>query len=566
MNRINPTTDVTEVEEELNLIAHNYNIPKEDVQLYAMIDAYNYVPIETYVNSNGRIVIEDVAQAAGLELYIGTKKQFLYKQYIVDHTNLRIDLDFAFKTGWDPKNYVVFRNGYLLNSVLYDIYCPNFGSIYTLKSIYSQTSFLEGDRIDVFYIEGYDKFKPIQFNHDVFIKNVKQFCEITKQQAVRIPYPYAQYPRETEMFYVFNTQTKRYLAKDEDYIVESGRQYIILKDETILTKVNEDSLTFVFPYCMTNYETEINADGVGEESGVSFTMSSYQWEPRHPGDLYSATGILTFDPPFKKYNLVKENFLLFCNNTYVHPERYNLINNNTIQLLDPIDIAHAEFAKFNMLIFEETEQDVVKYRRFEFQVFAVTPTVDGQDEIDVPEVLPDNTNFLVFEGALMFDVSDRYEWDKGNKKIRISDASSIKAGREIVFVFYTNKPGIKKYKTMEIVKIKFRSISDDQVLIENDAGYKIKFNKKNLIVFMNGTYLDPDRYEIDSANIITFTNPLDKLRANKSFTGCYLVSHMLEQDIPYDILDDIREGYPNKLLWFDERKVVPNIEEIVTMP
>ena len=565
MDRINPATDVTAVEKELNDIAHNYAIPKEDVQLFAMIDAYNYVPIPTYLNSEGDIVVDDVPDAISLELYLGTKKQFLYKQYIVGYTDLRLDLDFAFKTAWNPKNFIVFRNGYLLNSVLYDVYCPTFNSVYTLKTIYSQTTFLEGDRIDVFYIEGDDRFKPVKFNHDVFIKNVVQLCEVQNQLAVRIPYPSAAYPRQTEMFYVFNTQTKRYLTKDTDYIVEKGGQYIILKDPDILTKVNEDSLTFVFPYCMTNYEAETNTDGVGEASGISFYTCYYQWEPKYPGDVYSPTGILKFDNPFTRYTLVKENFILFCNNTYMHPDRYQLIDNSTIKLLDPIDIAHAEFAKYTMLIFEETEKSAISYRKFEFQVFSVIPTVDGQSVINVPNVDPANTNFLVFEGALMFDVSNRYTWDKGKNQIIVQYPNMIKAGREIVFVFYTNVPNKKKQKTLEIIKIKFESFQNGQVHMTNTAGYNIMFNKKNCIVFMNGTYLNPDRYEIND-NILTFINPLDNLRAHKAFTGCYLVSHMLEQDLPYDIMDDIRDGYPNKLLWFDERKVKPIIEEIITPP
>lgn len=561
MNRFNPKTDVSAVEQEIEWYCHNYYIPREDAQLFAMIDPLNYYPIFTSLDSNGKIVVEDTPDAVSLELFVGTKRQFLYKQYVITHSSIVLELTQEFKTGWNPKNYLVFRNGLLLNSIMYDVYCPSFTSVYTVKSIYSQTKFLKGDRIDVFYIEADDRFKPVQFNHDVFIKNVKQFCEIPGQLAVRIPYPYASYPRQTEMFYVFNTQTKRYLTKDVDYAVEAGGQYIILKDETILTAVNEDSLTFVFPYCMSEYEFETANDLVGEESGISFFISYSQWEPKHAGDVFSPTGIIEFNPPFSEYDLTKDNFLLFCNNTYMHPDKYDFIDNTHIKLLDPMDAAHAEFAKYTMLIFHETDSKAKLYRSFEFQAIPVIPTMDNQSIIDLPIVNPANTGFMAFEGALMFDVHEKFTWDKSNNQIIVHDPSSIKAGRQILFVFYLNVPDKKKYKHIEIVTIKFESLTDDSVTMKNTAGYRIQFNKKNCIIFMNGTYLDPERYEI-SENILKFTNPLDKLRAHKAFTGVYLVSHLLHPDTPYDILDDIRDGYPNKLLWFDEMKAKPIIEEI----
>ena len=49
---------------------------------------------------------------------------------------------------------------------------------------------------------------------------------------------------------------------------------------------------------------------------------------------------------------------------------------------------------------------------------------------------------------------------------------------------------------------------------------------------------------------------------HKAFTGCFLIAHVLDTDLPLDILDDIRDGYPNKLLWFDEIQQAPEIEKV----
>lgn len=563
MNRLNPSSNVAAVEADLEKYAQNYAVPKEDVRLFARIDYNNYYPLETHLDSNGKFVVEDSPEAQSLDLFLGTKRQFLHERINITETTVKLELGVTFKTGWNPDNYLVFQNGMLLNSVLYRVYCPSFTSSYVVKVIYNRNLFRKGDYIDIFYIEADDRFKNIRFNHDAYIRYVKYICEAENQVIVRVPYPYTGYPKLSEMFFIFNTQTKRYLAKEEDYTVDPTGHYVTLNKNDILVTPNVDSITFVFPYCQSDFESEISKDEVGEDTGTSFTISSYEWIPPTPTTAYSLTNIIEFKPPFTRYTLTKENFLLFKNTIFVDPYKYQIVDNSHIKLLDPIDIASAEFDKYTMLIFEETSRKAMGYRSFMLDVRRIVPTTNGQKYIPLPSppVKPLDANFLVFNGALMFDISDQFIWDKANNRLDVQDTSSIIAGRELIVIFYTNNPLYKKVKTMELVKIKFTSTEDGSVLMENTAGYDISFNNRNCIIFMNGTYLDPDRYSI-SNNVLTFNNPLDVLRKNKAFTGCYLVARKLSEH-PVDILDDIRDGYPNKLLWFDEMKQKAEFEEVV---
>jgi len=553
---------VSSVEDELELLCNNYSIPKEEARLYARIDPFNYYPLETHLDSNGKFVVEDIPEAISLDLFLGTKKQFIHKRYNMTVNTMKIELDTTFKTAWNPANFIIFQNGLLLNSVLYKVFCPDFESEYIIKVVYNRNMFKKGDYIDIFYIEDDDNFKNIRFNHDVYIKYVKYTCESDNQIVVQVPYPYASYPRQTEMFFIFNNQTKRYLFRDEDYYIDETGQYVILRHDDILVKPGYDIITFVFPYCQSDYENEDSKTKVGEETGTIFTISSYQWIPKYPTQAYSPNPIIEFKPKFDRYPLEKDNFLLFHNNVYMHPSRYELVDNNHIKLLDPADVMRAEFEKYTMVIYEETAAKARAYRSFEFDVYSTTLTADYQKTVAVPDMDPDNTGFLVFYGSLMFDVSNKFEWDPPNNIMTVNDdcLDEMKAGRELVFVFYTNDPKPKRRKTMELVKIKFESIADGSVEMTNDSGYNILFNKKNCILFMNGTYLDPAKYEIIDGHKLVFVNPLDQLRMHKAFTGCFLVAHILDTDLPLDLLDDIRDGYPNKLLWFDEIDQKPDIE------
>ena len=148
-------------------------------------------------------------------------------------------------------------------------------------------------------------------------------------------------------------------------------------------------------------------------------------------------------------------------------------------------------------------------------------------------------------------MANKYTWDQINNKIILNDIRQIKQGEEIVVIFYTNVPDRKVKKTIELVKVKFISTQDGSLKLSSDK-YPIKFNKQNLILFQNGRYLDPIKYEISDNNVLTFTNPLDKLRKNKAFTGVYLVSHVVHNDDDSALYDGMNDGYPNKLLWFSE--------------
>lgn len=569
MNRNNPYTDPSAVEKELNSkYVGNPDINVKDIQLFVKSDDFNYYPIEFGIDSSGNIRLEDNVSLIHNDIYVGSNKQFIYEQVIINTESIRYDFSTKFCTAWRDDKFIIFRNGHLLNPVLYRIIIPGFDNDYCIKCVYSSTKFLVGDRLDIFYIEGEGKLTDVRFNQDVYIQTRRVYCESKGQVLVKIPYPYNKYPRNKNMFYVFNAQTGKYLDNRYDYTIENTVNYIVLRDNTILTNIQKDHLVFTFPYAKEDFETEVDGDGVGTDSGVSFVMSYSVYEPS--SQPYDPTGLITFSPPYGRYTLVKSNIMLFCNGTFVDPSKYKLINNYTVQLLDADDIRHYEFSKYTMLIFSETTNTAKKrYREFEFQTFQIFPSSSSQTVFTVPKVDPKNDNFLVFEGTLFFDVHYRYTWDTTVYPNTITlDTSSgyLPTNKPLTFIFYTNKKSShRNTKTLELIKIYFESAQDGgSVHMTNSRGYDIIFNKANCVLFMNGTYLEPDRYEIDTENNLTFNGEVDTLKINKSFTGIYLVSHSIEADPDSDMegpfmYDEMTNGAKEKYLWFDERYADPII-------
>lgn len=366
MLRISSNTNTNNVEIEINKLANNWFIPKDMAQLFAEINSDNYYPIPTYCDSDGKIVIDDIPNARNKKLILGTKNQFLYKRFNITQSNYRIKLDSEFKTGWNPKHYIVFRNGYLLNPALWEIVCPTLDTSYKDKYLFSRTSFIQNDWIDVFYIEHECNFKEVKFNQDVYIKCVKVYCSEVGQRVIKIPYPYHSYPKADNMFYVFSNVSKRFLVKDGlDYTLDSTNTHIYIHNK-FLTTDTDSSFTFVFPYCTSEHDFDNNAS-VGETSDLSVLK-------RFPTGKTGAN--LLFDN-FDEYTITQDNSLLLCNDNVVNPSEYNIVNNTTVSLLSRCKYYSKPYSDFVLILYKELDDytDCKPNKLLQYDMFMVVPTI-----------------------------------------------------------------------------------------------------------------------------------------------------------------------------------------------
>ena len=575
MARIKPYGDASGVEKELNdQYKSNLRIKPEDIQVYAMIDKYNYLPVYTSIDSKGNFHIEDRTEIIGRPLFVGTRKQFLYKRYEresigVRYNGLKFLLDETFKTAWDPKKYIIFKDGHLLSPSMYSIYIPSFDNDYSEKCIYFPYRIDPSkNRLDIFYIE-HDDFINMRFNQDAFITTKKAFCENKGQTLVKVPYPNDFYPRSKQMFFVLDGKKGTYLDSRYDYITADGAEYIVLKEDTHLVKPYDDYLTFVFPYVSEEFDVgEDNEDAVGEASGISFLTYHSSYDPKK-GSYYNPNGIVKFteEDAFDKYDLTANNIMLFCNNTFMEPDRYKILNNNTIKLLRLKDVEHYEFARFVLLVFAAKSE---RTNVFDLIVKQTKVRTSDNGIFKIPQLEPISTNFMVFYDSLFFDISDRFVIDRSvtPNVIRLNsplDDLRIKDGNTLTFVFYIkNKDSYSKSnKTIEICKVNFISSDDGTANMQaDDLEYDIQFNDKNCVIFLNGTYLDPKRYEIED-NVLKFKDKFDILRKDKLLTAIYLVSHPTFQESTkqgYYIHDGLNETYNDKRLVLDELYSKPKIE------
>ena len=353
MNRINPITDTTDAEIDLNNACKNWFVPKEDAQLFVKLNEYNYYPIETHLNSSGDLVIEDTNDIQDMNLYLGTKRQFIYKRFDITTSNVYFDIKSKdFNTAWNPEYYRIFRNGYLMNKAMYKVKCPTIDNIYNFKRIYSYVKLQVGDRLDVFYIEDKQNFKNISFNQDVYLKTTKVYAEVENQTVVKVPYPYYSYPRDPKMFLVFQPKQKLYLRNDSTgYTPSANGEYITLRVKHCLETVGEDYIVFVFPYCVTNFT-------VDEAPSEEFTLPGFDpVEEITDITLHRSVGVseddgvITFEPSFTDYEITKDNILVYYENKIIDPVYYEVLSNTQIK-----STFGGSYDKYSFIVFNELDE------------------------------------------------------------------------------------------------------------------------------------------------------------------------------------------------------------------
>lgn len=565
--------DYTGILEELNRdYVMNSELNREDAQLYVKITDLNYYPVKFNIDGQG-FNIEDNENYVGKEMAIGSKRQYFYK-YIKISSNTRIvNINYdEFKTAWNEDKYLIFRNGLLLNKGVYRLAIPSFDNNYNYKCIYSMIEFKAGDRLDIFYIESEESFNDVPFNGNMYVNIQRQWCINDGQLLFKIPYPYPTYPRGEKMFICMNDDGE-YYDNRKDYTTSLDGEYITLNEKYNDMISYVDYLLFLFPYVMADWETEGGEDEnqqSGNKTGIDL-FQSYSILSKNS----ETTGIVNFYPSFNQYPIDNKSMMLFANTTYIDQSRYEIISNNQIRLLLPTDKKHSSVTKYTMLIFSEQKVLDPNMRKFHLRVEQVIAEEDRQQIFYMPEVDVQKESFLGFLGSVSLDLHKRCTWKPEIHQIIMnSDEDYVLKGRPVYFIFYEAQDNhLIRDKEISFKKMMWDvTAAGPNTIPKQLYEGSLKFDETNLMLFLNGTYLQPDRYTIthtdDGNNVINMNTPADTaLVANKTLTGVYLVSYtpnyQTEGDGPYKYTDLMED---HDWIWWDEMYAIPYPDPEYVLP
>lgn len=538
---------------------HCSGIKYEDMQLFVEISENNLYPVNYISDSNGNIKIEDNKYYADLPVYVGSNKQFLYHKYFINFNSNILELEEEFKTGWDPKRYLVFRNGLLLNNSIYKIDVATFTNKIKNKKLYTAVTFRPGDRIEVFYIESDDNFLHVPYNHDVYMSSNLVYADENEQYVVNVPYPYKSYPKGDKYFFVFN-KDGIYLDKKNDYTTSEDGSAITLFDHSKLYKTEDrnDYLVFVFPYVRAEFEEEgeLLENKYMGNTGINFVYSY----SKSSGD----DGIVSFDPPFTSYELSKNNFLLFGNTTYISKDRFDLIDNHTIRFNNGVDIRHAKYANYTMIIFNDMKNSKFNMNsdsNFELDIQQIPAEYDGQTVFKLNKFIGPKSSFIVFVGSVSLEQSQKYSYNAANNSISFGDPNLyFTKGRNITVISIKNKGSEGGYtERIDFEKNELPIVINNRVTIPSSYFANNIITKENTIIFINGTYINPNRYKIDGNTIISTYRAESEFKVGKTITILYLYKHKVSLNNygiegPYEYID---KKFDHDDIMFDEMYSTP---------
>ena len=519
-------SDATDLENEINdFLVGNTEYDLDQIEIFAKVTDYSYYPIGFSIDSESHIRLDNHENLNDIDVFIGSNRQFLYRQYIIPENmddQWYFEFDQYFKTAWNPDKFMIFRNGYLMNPALFQFVIPDFNNTYKYKRVYTTSPFKAGDRLDIYYIECDDNWDHVPINKDIHISYRKYFAIQNGQVVVKIPYPSYMYQKGPEMFFVFN-DSGYYLDNRYEYTVSEDNLYITLKDSEKLVSAGVDYLVFVFPYMQSEREGDFtDFDGGGERSSIEFFYSYSIFNPEN------TDGVIEFDPPFTEYDLTYKSFLLFGNSTWISPERYEVIDNTHIKFTDPVDKAHCGWTRYTMAIFNETDRKNEELESILYEVVPVEATTDLQTEFNVPAINNKYYSFVLTLGSILLERDSHYYYNTINQTVLLLH-DKVKLGRNLYFIFLAPKR-LRLNKEVHWTVVNFQAKEVNPTLIPPETYERQWFQHKHILLFVNGVYIEPERYEIVE-NKIYMKPTLEKGYQEPMVDSWYTLLYLKDYDL-----------------------------------
>ena len=521
-------SDTQTLETELNeRFRNNPDYDIKNLVVYATVTDYSYIPIETHIDDEGYIRVADSPNLIGCKLFVGSKRQFLHKRIVIPSDTIKVELtNDTFVTGWDPSKYVVFRNGYLLNSNNLEFIIPNFDNKYLRKYFYSTVPLNKGDKIDIYYIECDDNFSKVSISRDMYVGAKKYLARRRNERVIVIPYPNSNFTRNEQSFFVFNDNGEL-LDNRYDYIVSANGEYITLSEEQALVKPNVDYIVFAFPQLPN--ETE-NLDDVDDEIPLNVGTAYFNYAYSLDNEVGDETGIIRFDSNFSDYRLTKKNFILFCNGVWINPDRYDIYTNNSIQFLSELDKVSCIGKKYTMVIYNDDSDHTSHQIPGNHRYYSIK--YEGNNTIKIPKLEANYNTLVAFDNGVIID-NNRYIFDDYSNTVELYDNYPI--GDEISFFFIN---GLINNTDMEREFLQYHFLCGSKPQMGIPLPYNLMYKKleeKYLLLFYKGQllkmgqdydiiankiYLNESYFIDDDDNIIDIsTDPIDVIYLESIFTS-----------------------------------------------
>lgn len=222
-----------------------------------------------------------------------------------------------------------------------------------------------------------------------------------------------------------------------------------------------------------------------------------------------------------------DNVILYKNTVMIDPSRYRIVGYDLIEFYDYKNLNLDSHYNVTMQIITDSREwlfedmTTMKYAYVE-------ATVDNQSVFEIPNVKDsdglDYRFFLVFRGSVCIDNQYRYKISDDYKTITFTNTEDfVPKGSNILFVF------VKLTKSDQFGPLHVKpvyvyldtppksevSFDDNVYQLKIPYFHNLTFTQKNFMMFIQDTFISPDRYKVEN-NIITTMWKKDHFNLNKS--------------------------------------------------
>lgn len=210
-----------------------------------------------------------------------------------------------------------------------------------------------------------------------------------------------------------------------------------------------------------------------------------------------------------------DTVILYKNTIMIDPSRYRIVGYDLIEFYDYKDLNLDSHYNVTMQIITDTREwlfedtTTMKYAYVE-------ATIDNQSVFEIPDVKDsdglDYRFFLIFRGSVCIDNQYRYKIDDDYKTITFTNTEDfVPKGSGILFVFVKlNKSDQFGPLHVKPVYVYLDTPSKSQSTVGNniytlDIPYfhGLEFTQKNFMMFVQDTFISPDRYKVENNKITT---------------------------------------------------------------
>ena len=274
---------------------------------------------------------------------------------------------------------------------------------------------------------------------------------------------------------------------------------IVFHDDENKFTLGQD-LVFVFPYFRPDWDFD---DVIPSNTTVDFNRYYYTTT----NSVTPANTNLTFNICSGGGTIPTNSpVYLFMNSTYISPERYIMTSSGATATISFPNETIRPMTKLTLMV--ESDHKIYNDNDLSMIVHRIPTTEDHQTIYDIPEPLWEDS-FLVFNGSMIVS-PDRYIVTTDHKII-FNMGDSIDGKWPIMMVFIKNKNETtanygKGTMHLKTDYMSFNPKADTKSInVPTNYFHKIKLSTDNCIVFMNSTYIDPERYTIIN-NVFTMTD------------------------------------------------------------